>query len=108
MKPDLPARHLTRHSGGVKNGQPDGCLLAAGPIHAMPAMGRDVEVIASLEMNNAILKTELGFALQNNHPFALLLVIPEIIRAALASGDDALDAQAGALQQILKLLAFFG
>jgi hypothetical protein len=41
-------------------------------------------------------------ALQENHPFIFLLVIPEASRAPVAFGKDAFDADGGCLQDNLK------
>ena len=58
-------------------------------------MGGDVDEVAGFKV------TRLGFigeaqpclALDQQHPFAFGLVVPETFRAALAGGDDAFDAQ---------------
>lgn len=84
------------------NCQPDCWLLRVCPFHPVPAMRGDVDEIAwgQRECFRRVFEAENGFALQKHHPFALGLVVPETLGAALASRNNSFDAQAGAIEQI--------
>ena len=60
----------------------------------MPAVRCDIEKISGLQMTARcfIGKTQACFALQEQHPFAFRLVVPEVRRAALAGRNDAFKA----------------
>src|SRR5690606_19607678 len=73
-------------------GQPDAVPRWAGPLHAVPAMGGQVQIAARPQQNlTAIREGDDGFTLQQQDPFFLLLIVPAVRRAAVAEGDDALD-----------------
>lgn len=57
-------------------------------------MRGDVEVIARQQMHQPIvrLKTKSCLALEQQHPFGLILVIPEARWRTMALRNDALDA----------------
>ena len=52
-------------------------------------------MIAWLQVNRLgiSLEQQLGFALQHDHPLALLLIVPEAIGTGMPRGDDAFDAR---------------
>lgn len=64
-------------------------------------MGREVHPVAGTQGAGRRLALELqpGGAAQQHHPFGAVLVVPEAGRADLAGGDDALQHEAGRLQQ---------
>ena len=65
-------------------------------------MRGDVDEIAGFELDRfrRVFEAQRCLTLQDDHPLTLGLVVPEALRARLAGGDDALDAQAGAVEQI--------
>ena len=67
----------------------------------MSAVSRDKDMIARSQVHAGRLafKQQLRFALENDHPFVLVLFVPKVFRAAVAVGDDALDAHVLALRK---------
>lgn len=94
----------------VMNGEPDRDLPGCGPGHPVPEVGRQMEEIPGDEVTDPgfSFKGQPCLPLEQQHPFAPGLVVPEIRRTGLAGGDDALDAQAGAGQEFLKPFLFPG
>src|SRR5690349_24921357 len=116
--PPFPARNA-RHGRGkrrrplaavrssgllaIKDGRPNRRLSWVGPLDTVSPMRRDLDPVAGAE------KTRLGFVLeaqppragQQQHPFDLLLVVPEARRARLDEGGTELDAQTRAGEQRL-------
>jgi len=60
----------------------------------MPAMRRDVDETAWLHVNRLVIALEqkFGFALQDDNPFAFLLIAPKPIGTGVPGGDDPFDA----------------
>jgi len=61
-------------------------------------MRRDVQIRAPLKLHRIDFPFELdgGPAFQDDHPFILLLVVPESFGRGLPLGDDPLDAKSSA------------
>jgi hypothetical protein len=76
----------------------------------MPPASFDQKTIATIEQpgGGLILQLQLGRALQQHHPFVLLLVVPEAFRAAGLTGMDPLQPQPRCLDQHLAFLASRG
>ena len=57
-------------------------------------MRRDVDEITRLQVDRLViaLEEQLGFALQHDNPFVLVLIVPEAVGTGLACGDNPLDA----------------
>ena len=72
----------------------------------MPASRRDLDEVSGFEhaRRRFVLEAQLRFALQQQHPFGLRLLVPEPRRACLAVGHDALDSDSRARQQLDDLL----
>jgi hypothetical protein len=61
----------------------------------------DQKSIPTVEFDRllAVLEAQLGTALEQGHPFMLLLVVPEAFRARRTTGMDAFQPQLGGIQQ---------
>jgi hypothetical protein len=69
-------------------------------------MGRDVQVIAGLELarRGLAFEQQAGAAGQQHHPFSPFLVPPEAGRARLALGHDPVDPHVWRRQELRDLL----
>lgn len=74
--------------------EPDGIVRSA--FHAVTAVGGDEKRIAGGERDGfAGFEAKFGFATEQQHPFAAVLIIPESIRAGRAAGNDVLQGESG-------------
>lgn len=87
------------------NRQPDTGLLAGGCIHPVASLCGNLHKVSRPQAARLRLvgKPQLCAAAQQQHPFSLWLLIPEIRRAGVTKRDDALNVQARLLQQGLEL-----
>ena len=75
-------------------GQPNGGDVRAGPIHSMPGVGRDVDVIPRLQLDGVTaLKGQSRRALKEDDPLSLRLIVPEIRWGMMTLGNDAFDSE---------------
>src|SRR5437660_11278816 len=94
-------KSLTRRSPGrslpltVMHGQPNRRLVGRRPFDSVPPVRRDGDEIAGLHVHEAVVETEPRGALQNEHPFGLILVVPESTRRGVAVRDDPFNADVG-------------
>jgi len=93
-------------SAAEMDGEPYGRQRGIGPFHPVEPMRGDLEIVAGRENEGlfAIGEAQARGAGEQDHPFRLLLIVPEAGRARLAEGDDSLDAKAGGREQRKKLL----
>lgn len=86
------------------NGQPDSGAAWVRRSDTMLEPGGQPVMVAGLKAYQSVLAINLkrGRALQNEYPFIVFLLIPEVGRACLTERDNALDAQAGDLQQVIE------
>src|SRR5262245_14417315 len=79
-----------RGHSGVMNGKPDGGLMGIGPFDTMACMGRDVDVIAAAKFAHTVLafEAQTGRPRNEQHPFVLVLVVPESRRTGLPARND--------------------
>ena len=70
--------------------EPDRWRIFAGPFHPVPAMGRNPEVIARCQGARRVLSSEAqaSLALQQDHPFVPVLVVPLTGQSGVADGND--------------------
>lgn len=67
----------------------------------MTSMGWQVQRIAPMQVNLlAIGKCNPCFPVQQQHPFVLFLVVPEVVRRGVAIGDNAFNAHCSMLEQL--------
>ena len=73
-------------------------------------MGGEEDGVAGSEDDGlfAVGEAQAGFAAEEEDPFVLVLVIPEIIRRGVTMGDDALDADLSAAKFTDLVEVFFG
>ena len=85
----------------VEDREPDGGGRRVGPVDPVAPVRPDVDPVDGTQQARLglVLEPQPCGAAEEQHPFALALVVPEAGRARLAPGDDALDAQARAGQQ---------
>ena len=83
--------------------QPDGQLIGRCPLYAMAPVGGDVDRIARVQCDDCpvILKPQSRGALEHQHPFVLVLIVPEPGWRRMPPRDNPLDAQSTGLQQRL-------
>ena len=88
------------------NGQPNRWLILVCPFNAVTPVCFDEDEVALLQATcfGFIRKAQSGRSGQQQYPFGLRLVVPEIGWAGLAVRDDALDTQPGLFEQGQKLL----
>ena len=77
-----------------KHRQPDGGLVGGRPLHAVLAMGRDVEEVPDTQLGGLclVLEAELCGPLQHDDPLSLVLIVPEPLGRGMAMRDDPFDA----------------
>jgi hypothetical protein len=81
----------------IKNRQPNGRFIWAGPLDPVLLMGGDADRISRLHFYHSVFKLELGGTGQDHDPFVLGLVIPEAFRRFVARRDDPFNPDAMAL-----------
>ena len=93
-----------------EDGEPDGFLVGGGPVDTVAAVGGEKDGVAGSEDDGlfAVGEAQAGFAAEEEDPFVLVLVIPEILRRGVAMGDDALDADLSAAQFADLVEVFLG
>ena len=76
----------------IVNRQPDRFLRRIGPIDAMPPVRRDVDEVAGIQFHDNVLESDPGGALEHQHPFVPVLVIPKIFGRRVSLGYDPFNA----------------
>lgn len=78
----------------VVHRQPHRVLVRVGPLHPVTAQGWNIDVIAGAQIVGlgAIFQDDGGGAGDHQHPFLPVLLVPEIVCGAMATGSDAFDA----------------
>ena len=94
----LPVRSMHR--------QPHGRRLSLCRLYPMPHMRGDLDPIAGRHVDGdaALFEAQAGGAGQKHDELVIGLVVPEAGWARLPGRDDAFDAHAGALDQMVELL----
>jgi len=67
-------------------------------------VSRDVDKIAGLHRHNAVFELRPRCTFQNNHPFMLILVIPESASRNMSVRNYPFNADAGSFEQRCKQL----
>lgn len=77
----------------IVDGQPNRGTIGSGPLHTMFYMGADVDPIARVQFDGLLLvdQSQSGGTLEHDHPFRLILVMPEPWWRGLTARDDSLD-----------------
>ena len=87
------------------DGKPDRLLFRLRPLHAVPDMPGDEEVIAGFEIDlPAVVEAKRGASRNEQDPLLRLLIVPETRGRGLAPGDDPLDPEGLRPQDLLKNL----
>ena len=86
--------------------QPDGGLVRRRPLHAVPVVGGNEQIVARFQVRDMVLKLQPRRSAQQDDPLVLILVVPKIFRAAVSGGNDLLDTDVSRLCQDLD--QFFG
>ena len=89
-------------------GKPDRVLMVIGPFNTVFFVRRDKEVVARFHYLGVCfpLKEEARAALDENHPFGCLLVVPGPRRGSMSPGDDPFQPESFGLKEDLKELFF--
>ncbi len=83
--------------------QPNGRFVWCGPLYAMSPAGRDDDKITRLhrEKFGVVFEPQLRFSLQQQHPFVLMLIVPEVVGRGVSMRNDPLDPQRLILEESL-------
>ena len=86
--------------------QPNGWIARVCPLDAMPAVSRNQHVITRSKLDRFGLSFELqlGGAAQHQHPFRLVLVVPLPRGRRLPRGQNPLQTETAAAQQLVETL----
>src|SRR5579864_8788030 len=77
----------------IMHRQPDGGLRHVSPFHPVSPVGGNIATVAGAQANQRrfVFKPQFSCALQQQHPFVRVLIVPKPWRRNVAKGDNALD-----------------
>ena len=86
------------------HGEPNRFIIGA--CHAVARMARNSYIIAHVHLEYLpVLEFKCRAATQNDHPFVILLVVPEPRRTRVIIGNNPFNSHSAAVEQRLQLLS---